>query len=220
MSELPSPPPDPDGPHGIAPWRDRGSLLDERRRVLDELTRRSVGPFRLLGLVLVVLAFELGWGLVGVGLMSLDDTLDGFNLVFAGFVGLVGVVILVPALAVAVSEAREARAVRALLRAWTALDRDPRGDARYGRGWLNAGWLMVSFGFVVAGLAVCAGLPDSLEDGGGRTPHSTLVYVMGAGIAPVVAGLAGLVNAVAHLHWLAGLLNPVPAARRPGGAHR
>ncbi|MGV9312204.1 hypothetical protein ACWDR0_08400 [Streptomyces sp. NPDC003691] len=219
MSELPPPPPDPDGPHGISPWPDRGSLLDERRRVLDRLVSKSVGPFRLLGLVLVVLAFELGWGLVGVGLMSLDDTLDGFNLVFAGFVGLVGAAILVPTLTVTVADAREDRAVRALLRAWTTLDRDPRGDAGYGRGWLNASWLMVSFGCVVAGLAVCAGLPESLDDGSGRTPHSTLVYVIGAGAAPVLAGLAGLVNTVAHLRWLARLENPV-ASRRPGGAHR
>ncbi|MEU3598222.1 hypothetical protein ABZ714_05720 [Streptomyces sp. NPDC006798] len=216
MSELPSPPPDPDD---ISPWPDRVALLDERRRVLERLVGKSVGPARLLGLLLVVAAFEAGWALVGVGLRAVDDTLDGFNLVFAAFVGLVGVAILVPTLAVVAAEAREDRAVRGLLRSWTALDRDPRGDARFGRGWLNAGWLLVSLGCVAAGLLVCGTLSGAVEEGH-RTPYSTLVYVLGAGIVPIIAGLAGLVNTVAHLRWLARTLDPVPAARRPGGAHR
>ncbi|MFE0424859.1 hypothetical protein [Streptomyces sp. NPDC058953] len=216
MSALPSPPPE---PGDISPWPDRRALLDERRRVLGQLVRKSVGPARLAGLVIVVAAFEAGWALVGVGLHSVDDTVDGFNLVFAAFVGIVGAAILVPTLTVVAADAREDRAVRTLLRSWTALDRDPRGDARFGRGWLNGAWLLVSLGCLVAGLVVCGTLSGAVDEGH-RTPYSTLVYTLGAGLVPVVAGLAGLANTLAHLHWLARVLDPVPAARRAGGAHR
>ncbi|MFF0446303.1 hypothetical protein ACFYT4_07780 [Streptomyces sp. NPDC004609] len=227
MPDLPPPPPsEPIHPRcprsGKAPRRpDRETLLADRRRALEELTRRSVGPARLLLLVLVVAGCELGWALLSTALISLDDTVDGFTLIFAVVTCLLALLALAPSMAALVVGVRRDRAVRVLLRQWAAVAVDPAGDTRHQRPGTILCWLLVSLAFTAGGLWLTAHAPASADPARetGRTTYSLLAYAVGTGLILCAAGVLGLVKAIVHHRWAAGLLVVVPARER-GGAHR
>ncbi|MEU9603092.1 hypothetical protein [Streptomyces sp. NPDC048057] len=195
-----------------------------REDALHELTRQSVGPARLGLLLLLVAGLELGWVLVGTALVALDDIVDAFTVVFAAFLTLVGALALVPSAVFLVRGVGQDRVVRAELKELAAQDRDPIGDARFNRAALTVCWLLVSLALVTAGVLVAA---SASATGGGAgylasddTAYSRFAYTLGAGVALAVPGLLGVAKAVAHHRWAARLLDPRPAARARGGAHR
>ncbi|MFI6286955.1 hypothetical protein ACIBCM_19765 [Streptomyces sp. NPDC051018] len=229
MPELPPPPPPPSGPGHprctgarTAPRRpDRETLLADRTRALEELTRRSVGPVRLLLLLLVVAGCELAWALLSTALISLDDTVDGFTVIFAVVTCLLALLALVPSVAALVVGVRRDRAVRALLRQWAAVAVDPAGDTRHQRTGSVVSWLLVSLALTTGGLWLTTLAPASADPARdtGRTTYSLFAFALGTGLILCAAGVLGLIKAIDHHRWAAGLLTVVPARER-GGAHR
>ncbi|MFI1826408.1 hypothetical protein ACH41E_08110 [Streptomyces sp. NPDC020412] len=195
-----------------------------REDALHDLTRRSIGPAKLGLLLLFVLGLELGWALVGTALVALDDIVDAFTVVFAVFLTLLGALALVPSAVFLVRGVRQDRSVRAELKALAAEDRDPIGDARFNRAAITVCWLLVSLALVTAGVLISASASAAGGDAGylasDDTTYSRFAYTLGAGVALAVPGLLGVAKAVAHHCWAARLLDPVPAARARGGAHR
>lgn len=201
-----------------------GETTPLREDALHDLTRQSIGPAKLGLLLLLVAGLELGWVLVGTALVALDDIVDAFTVVFAAFLTFLGALALVPSAVFLVRGVRDDRAVRAELKDLAAQHRDPIGDARFNRAAITVCWLLVSLALVTAGGLICASASTS---GGGvgylssySTTNSRFAYTFGAGVALVVPGLLGVAKAIAHHAWAARLLDPVPAARARGGAHR
>ncbi|MEU5973540.1 hypothetical protein [Streptomyces sp. NPDC047315] len=201
-----------------------GETTPLREDALHDLTRQSIGPAKLGLLLLLVAGLELGWVLVGTALVALDDIVDAFTVVFAAFLTFLGALALVPSAVFLVRGVRDDRAVRAELKDLAAQHRDPIGDARFSRAAITVCWLLVSLALVTAGVLICASASTSGGGGGYLSSYSTtnsrFAYTFGAGAALVVPGLLGVAKAIAHHAWAARLLDPVPAARARGGAHR
>ncbi len=181
---------------------------------MGELGRRLLGGGRL-GLFLVwLLVLEVGWGLVGAGLVMFDEALDPFSVGFALLSAAAGVGALVPAAFFQVRGLRRDRAVRWLFVQWATLDAAPARDARHRAPGLTLAWLLVSFALCAAGLWLCLAVPASARRG--TDTYAEVAYGMGAGLLLWVTGLVGTVRAVAHHRLAVRLFSPVRAAPRAG----
>ncbi|MGW4204299.1 hypothetical protein [Streptomyces sp. NPDC004726] len=198
--------------------QDRDALFADRTAALTELTRQSVGPARLALFLLVVAGSELGWALVSTALISLEDTVDAFTLVFSAAFCVLALPVLVPSGIALVIGVRRDRAVRDLLRQWGDLDRDPVGDARFQWPGMTSAWLLLSLALTTTGLWLTVTALTSPAPVGGTTTSLT-TFLVGTGVLLCAAGVLGLTKTIAHHRWAAGLLTAVPSRER-GGAHR
>ncbi|MER6994621.1 hypothetical protein [Streptomyces sp. NPDC000410] len=210
---LPPPPP----PEEIRAWPDREALIADRAAVLGGLTRRLLGVPRLMLFLLVVAGFQLGWGIVGAGLVAGGPD-DGLTFIFAWMFGTIAAVLLVPLVVLAGFAVRRDIRVRRLLGQWAALTRDPAGDARFREPARSLSWLLVSFLLGLLGLWLSFAVPAGARPG--SSTYGEVVYGMGVGVIFWLAGLYGVTKAVAHYRWAVRLTSPVPPSATPGGAHR
>lgn len=212
---LPPPPP----PAGIRAWPDDEALLADRRRAMGELLRLSLDPIRLMLLWLTAAGFAVGWLIFGVALRTFEEEPDVFSHFFGAVTGAVGLACMIPTgLVVGLGIARDAE-VRGRLREWSALARDPAGDARHAAPALSLFWFLPSFLLCACGLWLSFTVPA-----GARPGEDTLAEVavlMGLGMILWGTGLIGVVKAVVHYRWALRLMSrPTPSAAVRGGAHR
>ncbi|WP_328725978.1 hypothetical protein [Streptomyces sp. NBC_00259] len=217
MSRSPSLPPPPP-PVEIRSWPDREAMLADRAAVLGSLTDRLLGVPQLLLFLLVMAGLQAGWGLVGAGLVILDDGSDPLTFVFLGVAVLLGLAVLVPLGFVAGFGIRRDSRIRRLLTEWAALDLDPARDARHGAPGLSLLWFLVSFLLGAVGLWISFVAPASAR--AGSWTYGEVAYLMGVGVICWVTGLIGVAKAVAYYRWAVRLTSVVPAAAARGGAHR
>jgi hypothetical protein len=193
-------------------------MLADRAAVLDRLVDRLLGVPQLLLFVLLVMALQLGWGIVGAGLVDLNGQFDPLSVIFLGAFGVIGLAVLVP-LAVAVGfGVRRDRRIRRLIGQWAALDLDPARDTRHRAPGLSVLWFLVSFLIGAFGLWISFAAPSAARPG--SWTYGQVAYFMGMGTIFWVMGLIGTTKAVGHYRWAVRLLAPVPPAQTPGGAHR
>ncbi|MFC8894708.1 hypothetical protein [Streptomyces cinereoruber] len=204
---VPLPPPPP--PAELRSWPDRDARTADRARALGELGRRLLGPGRLVAFLLVFGLLQLGWGLIGVLLVSLADPLDVFEVLFAVFSAALGTGAFVPGVWLTVRGLRRDRVVRERLVQWALLDRHGPTDARLRAPALSACWLVLSFVMCAAGLWVGFAVPaGTTRDNGG---YGLVAYGMGVALILWITGLTGLVKAVGHYRFAVRLTAPRPA---------
>ncbi|MFJ3101196.1 hypothetical protein [Streptomyces sp. NPDC086835] len=212
---LPPPPP----PAEIRAWPDREALLADRARAMGELLRLSIGPVRLLLLWLTAAGFAIGWAMFGAALQMFAEGVDVFSHLFGVIAAAIGLASMIPTgLVIGFGIARDAE-VRGRLRCWSALTRDPAGDARYGAPGLSLLWFLPSFLLCAYGLWLSFTVPAGARPG--KDTLAGVALLMGLGLILWITGLIGITKAVSHYRWALRLVarHPVPAAER-GGAHR
>ncbi|MET9383749.1 hypothetical protein ABZY09_22435 [Streptomyces sp. NPDC002928] len=205
-SMLPPPPP----PPHVRTWPDRGALLADRGRALEELRRRSLGVHRVLLLWLLALAAIIGWSLLVLPLQQIEEE-DPTGFLLGPVFVILGLAALAPPVIAVALAIRRDRQIRRLLDAWLALDSHPPTDACLRSPGLSLFWLLSS-------LAVCAtGLWASLAAAAGAEPgrsaYSDVALGMGIGTILWLTGLIGVVKAVRHYRWALRVLGPAPGHR-------
>ncbi|ATW50059.1 hypothetical protein [Streptomyces peucetius] len=211
---LPPPPP----PADIRTWPDQEALLADRRQAMGELFRLSIDPKRLVLLWLTAAGFAVGWSIFGAALETFEEGLDMFSHFFGAVLGAIGLACMIPTgLVVGFGIAHDAE-LRGRLRQWSALARDPAGDARYGAPALSLVWFLPSFLLCAYGLWLSFTAPADARPG---DTLAGVVLLMGLGLILWLTGLLGIAKAVSHYRWALRLVarTPAPAAAR-GGAHR
>ncbi|NWF26140.1 hypothetical protein HW130_07630 [Streptomyces sp. PKU-EA00015] len=192
---LPPPPP----PFGVRAWPDRTSLLADRARAMAELHRMSIGGAVLVQLWLLAAGFAVGWVLIASALRTFVEAIDPLSQLFGGVLLLLGAAFVVPTgLLIGFGLARDAK-VRRLLRAWSSLDSDPAGDARFASPGLSLTWFLPSFLMCAGGLWSCFAVPAGAEPGQDTVPG--VVLLMGLGMILWLTGLIGVSKAVGHYRW-------------------
>ncbi|GGT12465.1 hypothetical protein GCM10010271_14160 [Streptomyces kurssanovii] len=186
---------------------------------MGELLRLSIGPLRLLLLWLTAAGFALGWAMFGAALQMFSEGVDVFSPLFGVIAGAIGLGFMIPTgLVIGFGIAHDAE-VRGRLRRWSALARDPAGDARYGAPGLSLLWFLPSFLLCAYGLWLSFTVPA-----GARPGEDTLAGVallMGLGLILWITGLIGIVKAVSHYRWALRLVSrPARPITERGGAHR
>ncbi|MFE3326168.1 hypothetical protein [Streptomyces sp. NPDC059176] len=212
-SPLPPPPP----PGHLRSWPDREALLADRAAVLEALTRGRIGVPRLLLFLTAVAVLQLGWGLMGAGLVSMGPRLDVLSLPVLVVGAALGIAVLVPTvIGVALDLGRDRR-VRALLVQWAALDTDPARDARFRSPGRSLSWLLVSCALGALGLWICFAVPAEARPG--SWTYGEVAYFMGAGFTFWVMALIGATRAASHYRWAIRLASAAPTGlpRDPSG---
>ncbi|WP_432085695.1 hypothetical protein [Streptomyces sp. bgisy095] len=205
----PSPP-----PVEIRSWPDRDARIADRARALGELGRRLLGPGRLAMFLVAFGLLQLGWGLIGVLLVSLGDPLDVITVFIVLFAAGLGIGVLAPGVWLTVRGLRRDRILRERLVQWAVLDRHGPTDARLRAPALSACWLVLSFVMCAAGLWVGFAVPaGTTRDNGG---YGLVAYGMGVALILWITGLTGLLKAVGHYRFAVRLTAPRP----PGPAVR
>ncbi|WP_395362689.1 hypothetical protein ACHGLA_22230 [Streptomyces sp. YH02] len=208
---LPPPPP----PAELRSWPDREARLADRALALDELGRRLLGGGRLVTFLLWFFLLQLGWGLIGVLVISIGQPVFDVVMMMTGLVtAVLGIGVFVPAVWLTIRSMRQDRAVRERLVQWAVLDRHGPTDARLRAPVLSVAWLLLSFvmaGFGLwMGFAVPAGV--SRDDG-----YGLVVYGMGVAMILWVTGLTGLVKAIGHYRFAVRLTGRGPSAETGHG---
>ncbi|MFB7030017.1 MULTISPECIES: hypothetical protein [unclassified Streptomyces] len=204
---LPPPPP----PAEIRSWPDRDARIADRARALGELGRRLLGPGRLAMFLVAFGLLQLGWGLIGVLLVSLGDPLDVISVFIVLFAAGLGIGVLAPGVWLTVRGLRRDRILRERLVQWAALDRHGPTDARLRAPALSACWLVLSFVMCAAGLWAGFAVPaGTTRDNGG---YGLVAYGMGVALILWTTGLTGLLKAVGHYRFAVRLTAPRPAGR-------
>ncbi|WP_299532373.1 hypothetical protein [uncultured Streptomyces sp.] len=206
---LPPPPP----PVEIRSWPDREAMLADRALVLGELVTRYIGRRRLGVLWTWGAVAALGWALVGLAILALEEPHDVFAGILAVPFALFGAALLIPAVVLAGTGLGRDREVRALLDAWGALDRDPDRDASLRRPGDSLLWLLASGLLCAVGLFVCVVLPATAERG--VDTYGSVAGSMGLGMVAWLTGLAGVVRAFAHRRWVLRVLGGAAAGPAP-----
>ncbi|OCC07598.1 hypothetical protein A3Q37_06624 [Streptomyces sp. PTY087I2] len=179
-------------------------MLADRAVVLGELVKMHVGPGRLGLLWMWAALAAVGWGLVGSGVVFIEQAADFFSGI-AGVVSLViGAGVLIPAVVLGCVGVFRDRKVRVLLDAWGALDRDPERDRRLRMPGMGLTWLLLSFALGAVGLALCFIGPASARPG--RETYGLVALEMGVGMVAWLTALAGGVTALAHRRWVVRVL--------------
>ncbi|MFF5918062.1 hypothetical protein ACFY8C_06945 [Streptomyces flavochromogenes] len=192
---LPPPPP----PAEIRSWPDRDARLADRARALDELGRRLLGGVRLAMFLTWFLLLQLGWGLIGVLLTSMGQSVPDPLLLMTGLVtSVLGIGVLVPAVWLTIRSLRHDRTVRERLAQWAVLDRHGPTDARLRAPVLSACWLLLSFAMCGLGLWMGFAVPAGVSRHDG---YGLVAYGMGVAMILWVTGLTGLVKAVGHYRF-------------------
>ncbi|MFF3840271.1 hypothetical protein [Streptomyces sp. NPDC001930] len=192
---LPPPPP----PAEIRSWPDRDARLADRARALDELGRRLLGGTRLVTFLLWFFLLQLGWGLVGVLLISIGQpVLDPLMLMTGLVTSVLGIGVLVPAVWLTIRSLRLDRTVRERLAQWAELDRHGPTDARLRAPVLSACWLLLSFAMCGFGLWMGFAVPMGVSRDDG---YGLVAYGMGVAMILWVIGLTGLVKAIGHYRF-------------------
>ncbi|WP_435974510.1 PucC family protein [Streptomyces sp. Qhu_M48] len=205
---LPPPPP----PADVQSWPDRDARLADRALALDELGRRLFGGGRLVTFLLSFLLLQLGWGLVGVLLVSLGGpVLDPIMMLTGLVTAFFGVGVLVPAVWLTVRGLRRDRTARERLVRWAALDRHGPTDARLRAPVLSVCWLLLSFALCGLGLWTGFAVPAGATRDDG---YGLVAYGMGVALILWITGLTGLTKAVGHYRLAVRLTGPRPPAGR------
>ncbi|WP_030318592.1 hypothetical protein [Streptomyces flavochromogenes] len=192
---LPPPPP----PAEIRSWPDRDARLADRARALDELGRRLLGGVRLAMFLTWFLLLQLGWGLIGVLLTSMGQSVPDPLMLMTGLVtSVLGIGVLVPAVWLTIRSLRHDRTVRERLAQWAVLDRHGPTDARLRAPVLSACWLLLSFAMCGLGLWMGFAVPAGVSRHDG---YGLVAYGMGVAMILWVTGLTGLVKAVGHYRF-------------------
>ncbi|MFJ1863704.1 hypothetical protein ACIOD1_03650 [Streptomyces sp. NPDC088097] len=192
--DLPPPPP----PAHLREWLDETVVRADRARFLSDLSRRGLGPGRLLLLWAVTAVFALGWSFVGMAVMAFESE-DPLESLFGTLFGVIGLGVLVPAGFWFAWGARRDREVRRLFHAWFEAGRDPVADARLrvpGRSlmWLVGSLLPAAFGLWTAFASAARAEP-------GSETYGEVASFIGLGMILWIAGLLGLAKAGAHYRW-------------------
>jgi hypothetical protein len=186
---------------------------------MGELLRLSIGPVPLLLLWLTAAGFAIGWAMFGAALQMFAEGVDVFSHLFGVIAAAIGLAFMIPTgLVIGFGIARDAE-VRRRLRCWSALTRDPAGDARYGAPGLSLLWFLPSFLLCAYGLWLSFTVPAGARPG--KDTLAGVALLMGLGLILWITGLIGITKAVSHYRWALRLVarHPVPASER-GGAHR
>ncbi|MET7616514.1 hypothetical protein [Streptomyces sp. NPDC005408] len=197
---LPPPPP----PEPIRAWPDRESLLADRARAMDELSRLSMGASRLVLLWLTAAGFAVGWGLVGGALKIFEEQPDVVSAMFGVILACMGAGFLLPTGIVVGLGMRRDKTVRARLLQWSSLDSDPRTDARFRAPGLSLCWFVPSFLLCALGLWLSIVTPADAQPG--RETYTQVAVMMGLGLILWLTGLLGITKAVSHYRWAVRLL--------------
>ncbi|MFD7873168.1 hypothetical protein ACFV5G_03410 [Streptomyces sp. NPDC059766] len=203
-SMLPPPPPP---PHDRT-WPDRGALLADRWRALEELRGHSLGVHRVLLLWLLALAAVIGWSLLVLPLQQRQEA-DATGLVLAPLFVLLGLSALTPPVVAVFLAIRRDRQLSGLLDAWLALDSHPQTDARLRSPGLSLFWLLSSSAIGATGLWASLATAAGAEPG--RSAYGDVALRMGIGTILWLTGLIGVVKAVRHYRWALRALGPAPA---------
>lgn len=146
-----------------------------------------------------LLVLEVGWGLVGAALLTVEEALDPISVGIALLIAGLGLGALIPGGFFAVRDVRRDREARRLFVQWAALDHAPERDARHRAPGLSVTWLLVSFALCAAGLWLCFAVPASARPG--TTTYAQVACATGAGLLLWVNGLAGLAKAIGHYRF-------------------
>ncbi|MCX5376456.1 hypothetical protein [Streptomyces sp. NBC_00091] len=207
--ELPPPPP----PAHLREWLDEGVVRADRARFLADLSRRSLGPGRLLSLWGVAAAFALGWTFVGLAVMSFASG-GPLEYLVGAVHSVIALGVLVPAGLCFARGARRERQVRQLLCAWVVAGRDPETDARLRAPARSLVWLVASLVLGASGLWMAFASAAGARPG--TDTYGEVAYFMGFGMILWITALLGLAKTATHYRWALRTTHPGPPdAPRP-----